>query len=110
MDDLLSAVLPALLDIAGLFLAALLSWLALKAKQKFAIDIEAAHRDALHTALMTGIRNALQKGIGGEGAVKLAVTYATQSVPDAIHNLAPAEPILQAIARAKLEGETKAAR
>jgi hypothetical protein len=60
------------------------------------ISIEARHREALHSALMTGVNSALGKVsdlIGGHAidvrstAVAEAVTYVLQAVPDAVKAL-----------------------
>lgn len=106
MDHILAAVaaelLPTILEVAGIGLAAALSWAAVEAKRRFGLDIQARHREALHSALMNGVRAALERGDTGEAALVEAVRYARASVPDAIRKLAPDGAVLLDLARAKL--------
>lgn len=103
MDAILNAVIPQLLEIFALILAAVLTWAAAKAKAKFGIDIEARHRDALHSAIMTGVRLALAKGMGGQAVVTAALDHARMSVPDAINALGAGKTVLINIAEAKMQ-------
>ena len=70
-------------------------------------EIEARHREALHSALMTGARIALQRGLKPQAAVDMAIGYARTSVPDAIRELDPNEAVLTSRARAVLEEAQK---
>ncbi|MDS9468224.1 hypothetical protein RGQ15_11665 [Paracoccus sp. MBLB3053] len=103
MDAFMHAVLPQLLEIAGLILTAVLTWAAAKAKAKWGIEIEARHREALHSAIMTGINLALSKGLTAQAAVDAALDYATKSVPDAIGALKPSAETIADLAKAKLQ-------
>lgn len=102
LDQILAALLPHLLEIAALALTALIGWAAQRFNAWTGIQIEARHRDALHLAIMTGIRRALDAGQSHDVAIDAAVEYAKKSVPDAIRALKPARDILGAIARSKL--------
>ena len=102
MSLILTAVLPPLLDIAGLAVAAVLVRVSLVAKQRWGLEIEARHRDALHSALMSGVRAALAGGLTGRAAVDAAIEHAARSVPDAIGRLDPTAQVITAIAEAKL--------
>ncbi len=84
-------------------LAVLLARVSLAAKNRLGLDIEKRHQDALHSALMSGVRAALQRGSVGEAIVAEAVRYAQSSVPDAIAKLAPAGGVLAELARAKID-------
>ena len=86
-----------------LILAAVLTWAAAKAKAKFGIDIEARHRDALHSAIMTGVRLALANGMSKEAVVTAALDHARLSVPDAINALGAGKTVLINIAEAKMQ-------
>lgn len=105
--DILNAILvaaaPHLLELVGGALAALLSWAAMAARAKWSIDIEARHREALHSALMTGARMALDRALSQASAADLAVGYARASVPGAIKALRPSPDVLVNLARAKLQ-------
>ncbi|QEU08244.1 hypothetical protein [Paracoccus yeei] len=103
METILNALLPQLLEIVALTLAAVLTWAAAKAKAKFGIDIEARHRDALHSAIMTGVRLALANGMSGGAAVTAALDHARLSVPDAITALGAGKTVLINIAEAKMQ-------
>lgn len=111
MNPILTAVLPPLLDIAGIAVAGVLIRVSLVAKQRWGIEIEARHREALHAALMSGVRAALAGGLSGQAAVDAAIRHAARSVPDAINRLSPTAQVLASIAEAKLaeakRGETK---
>lgn len=101
--ELYAAVLPAVLQAIAALLGLLLLRASEAARKRWGIQIEAAHRDALHSALMSGIRAALSRGLSGTAAVASAVTYAQQSVPDAIKALAPSAEVITQIAEAKLD-------
>lgn len=103
MQTILNAVIPQLLEIFALILAAVLTWAAAKAKAKFGIDIEARHRDALHSAIMTGVRLALANGMSKEAVVTAALDHARLSVPDAINALGAGKTVLINIAEAKMQ-------
>lgn len=102
LDNILAALAPHLLEVIGGALTLLLGLLFAQIRAKTGIDIEARHREALHSALMTGIRLALSKGLKPQDAVKIAIGYAEQSVPDALRRLRPQGQTLEALARAKL--------
>lgn len=100
---LLNLLLPHLLELASALLAMSIGWAALRFHAWTGIQIEARHRDALHSALMTGARAALSRGLPVQQAVDYAVGYAQTSVPGAVAKLRPSEPVLQQLARAKLQ-------
>lgn len=95
-------LLPVLLQLLGLILGGLLFGLSRLARQRWGIEIEASHREALHSALMSGVRAAVARGLSGPAATASAVAYAGRSVPDALGALKPAEGVLASIAEAKL--------
>lgn len=98
----LPQVLPTVLELTGIALGGVLLRASLVAKRRWGIDIEARHREALHSALMSGVRAALDRGLSGRAAVDAAVEHATQSVPDAIGALDPTIEVLATIAKSKL--------
>ncbi|MDD2870101.1 hypothetical protein [Neomegalonema sp.] len=95
-------LLPILLQLLGLVIGGLLLSLSQLARRRWGIEIEAAHRDALHSALMSGVRAAVARGLNGQAATAAAVAYAGRSVPDALTALNPGEGVLVSIAEAKL--------
>lgn len=73
------------------------------AARKWGIDVEAKHRDALHSALLTGARLAVNRQLTGPAAVKLILDYVAKSVPGAINKLTPPPAVLADLAEAKLQ-------
>ena len=100
---LVAAVTPLLIDLLAIVLMAALTWAAAWGKRKFGVDIEAKHRDALHSALMTGARLAAARQLTGLGALQLILDYVRKSVPDALASLAPSQAVLTDLADAKLQ-------
>jgi len=102
MTTIIAAVAPQLLTAVGALLAVLIGWAADTARRRWGIQIEQAHREALHSAIMTGVKLALQRGMSGPQAAELAVGYARASVPDAIAALGARDDVLANLARAKI--------
>ncbi len=106
MKDILTALsaelLPLLLQGIGVILGLLLLRATTYASTRWGIEIEARHREALHSAIMSGIRAALSKGLSGQAVLDSALVYVTQSVPDALNALDPSAEVLQQLAEAKL--------
>ena len=95
--------LPHILEIIGGALALLIGYAATAFTRWTGIRIDHEHRVALHSALMTGIRAAVSRGMNAEQAVEHAKAYAETSVPDALRRLKPDPAVLQSLARAKLQ-------
>ncbi|MCG7626154.1 hypothetical protein [Epibacterium sp. Ofav1-8] len=106
MNDILQELLPVALSGLSVLLTALIGSAAHTAKRRWGLDIEARHRDALHSALMSGIRAGLERGPdeAAEVLIREAVDHAKASVPDAILRLGPNDHVLQNLARSKLAG------
>ena len=102
MEQIWQIIAPHVLEIIAVGLSAIIASAAGYAKRKWGLDIEARHRDALHSALLTGIKMAMARNLDTGKAVDLAIGYARLSVPDAIKALKPAEGVLASIARAKI--------
>ncbi|MGR3480706.1 hypothetical protein [Salipiger marinus] len=100
MQDLLNHITPALIALIGAVLTYLLSRVAGAVQAATGIEIEKRHREALHSAIMTGIAAALAKGpAAGVDVLKAqAISYAQHSVPDAIRALVPGDGVLDALA------------
>ena len=103
MQTILNAAMPHVLEILGLALTGIIGWAATTARQKWGIDIAARHRDALHSALMTGAQLAIARELTGRAALELTLGYVRSSVPDAIGALKPNPAVLQNLAEAKLK-------
>lgn len=106
LNTVIAAIAPQLLTAVGALLTVLIGWAADTARRRWGIQIEQAHREALHSAIMTGVKLALQRGMSGPQAAELAVGYARASVPDAIAALGARDDVLANLARAKM-GEAR---
>ncbi len=102
LSELYAAILPLILTAIAALLAQIIAGAAKVAKERWGIEVEARHRDALHSALMSGVRAALSRGLTGRAAVDSAVAYATKSVPDALARLGPSSEVLSRLATSKL--------
>ncbi|WYK06251.1 hypothetical protein DWF04_021545 [Cereibacter sphaeroides f. sp. denitrificans] len=101
-SDLLTALAPSLLDLAGVALTALIGFATVRFQRWTGIQIEARHREALHSAIMTAARVAVARGLTREVATEFVSAYVHASVPDAIKRLSPSAQTLDALVRSKL--------
>lgn len=111
MNELFEQVTPYLISLA----ATILTYLAVRAnaymKVKTGLEIEAINRQALHSALETGVELAIAKATKNKTAaaaaqdelVAMIVEYVQRSVPDALETLRPSREQLQDMAIAKVE-------
>lgn len=110
MNDILNALLDPLMEIIGTILLSLLIWASTEAARYFNVKIEEKHMRTVHSALLTGIRAALQDGIGRMGGeksqanlVNAAVTYALNGgATDAIDRLKISGDTLADLAKSKI--------
>ena len=93
VEGFYSVVQPYLLAVVSVVATAIVGWLAELLRRKFNLDIDAAHREALQTALTNGAGLLIGKAgsaIAGKkldlksAALAEAVNYVLQAVPDAI--------------------------
>lgn len=103
MNEFLTAAQPYALELFGLALTPAILWVSVRVAKKTGLDIQAKHREALHSALMTAARLALAKQLTAVAAVELIMGYVRQSVPDALGKLKPSEDVLKSLATSKLE-------
>ncbi|WP_414973757.1 hypothetical protein [Cereibacter sphaeroides] len=66
------------------------------------IQIEARHREALHSAIMTAARVAVARGLTREVATEFVAAYVHASVPEAMKRLSPSTDTLDRLVRSKL--------
>lgn len=102
LSDLSAALVPGLITLFGTVLTILINRASAVARERWGIEVEARHREALHAAIMSGIQSALSRGLTGRAVIGAAMEHASVSVPDAIRKLTPGPGVLQAIAEAKL--------
>ncbi len=95
VEGIYDVVQPYLLAIVSVVATAIVGWLAELLRRKFSLEIDAAHRDALQTALTNGagllvgkIGHALADRKIDLKSVALAeaVNYVVQAVPDAVRH------------------------
>lgn len=108
-DALQPVIVEAILTLVLAFIAYLMRFL----PAKMQVEIEQRHRDALHSALNTGVGaalDALEAGIRLNPALATAdatigkvLDYTQRSVPDAIRKLGPTPEHLRDMARAKVQ-------
>lgn len=107
LSTLWIAVQPLLPELIGMAATAIVGNVAIVARRRFNIDMQARHREALHSALTTGAQLAIDRKLTSQAAINLILAYARQSVPDAIKALKPGADILENLARAKLAKAAK---
>ncbi|SIS98613.1 hypothetical protein [Paracoccus saliphilus] len=109
IDSIQNILQPILVDYAVWLILGVLAWFLRRLPERWRIEIEAKHRDALHSALNTGVGlaiDALQKhpsiAVPDRAAGEI-VSYVRRSVPGAIRRLGPSQGQLEQMARAKLQ-------
>jgi len=119
-EGLYDIIAPYVFMLVSAAVVGLLTWLTNIIKQWTGIQIEARHREALHSAMMTGVAAALARGMLKASEVtvdvksqivKEAVEWAYRSVPDALNALGASPAALAELATAKITllAETPAA-
>lgn len=96
---------PIVLSVAATILTALGAWVTKLLNDKVGIDVEARHREALHSALMTGAKAAVEafgKTQDPKAVARMAIEYAQKSVPDALDKLNPSPAVLEKLAASKV--------
>lgn len=92
-DSLLGVFRPYLIELAGIFIAALAAWLFKLIREKLGLDIEARHREAFQAALTQAAGLLISRLGSGSLASRLpidspgiaaGVAYVQGAVPDAI--------------------------
>ncbi|EGJ23426.1 hypothetical protein RSWS8N_15100 [Cereibacter sphaeroides WS8N] len=101
-SDLLTALAPSLLDLAGVVLTTLIGFATVRFQRWTGIQIEARHREALHSAIMTAARVAVARKLAPDAATEFVSSYVRNSVPDALKQLAPPADTLDALVRSRL--------
>ncbi|MGC9447649.1 hypothetical protein [Cereibacter johrii] len=101
-SDLLTALTPSLLDLAGVALTALIGFATVRFQRWTGIQIEARHREALHSAIMTAARVAVARGLTRDVATEFVSAYVRTSVPHALKRLSPSAETMDALVRSKL--------
>lgn len=111
-DSIWIAVQPYIVDVLVAIMTALLGMIYAWVRAKFGIDIEAKHREALHSAVVTGLNLGAAKIGGvlagrtisvGSPVVAEAMTWVARSVPDALGHFGITDAKLQELVLAKAQ-------
>lgn len=103
MQSIIQSAMPSLMDLLGVLLAGVIAWASNTARRRWGLAIEANHREALQSAIMTGARLALAGKLDAQAAIALILSHVQASVPDAVGALKPSTDVLTNLARAKLQ-------
>lgn len=98
MMELLALITPALLSLLGIILAWGINRGAAALELSTGIRLEENARDALHSAIISGVEAALAGENPKDVVIQHAVAYAHNSVPDAIARLVPGDGVLDQLA------------
>ena len=101
--ELWEALAPSFIEALGAIITLMFGWLSVTLHRKWGIEIEARHREALHLALMTGARAAIDGNLSGVQARSMVMDYVRQSVPDALGYLMATDSVLMRLAEAKIQ-------
>jgi cytochrome bd-type quinol oxidase subunit 2 len=105
---------PFLVEVASVFVSAVVLWLAATMKAKLNIDIEAKHREALQAALTNAAGLVINRAGGMAGAIALpgrsaliveGVDYVVQSAPDALKHFGITPEAAGEVLKQKLEAK-----
>jgi hypothetical protein len=105
-EEFFATVTPALVNFMAVAVPALLLWATTILRNWTAKEREARDRQALHSALKTGMESAEQKyGARADTKTKVeyAIDYANKSTPDAVANLAPSKEVMIKLAQSKAQ-------
>jgi hypothetical protein len=105
---------PFLVEVASVFISAVVLWLATTMKSKLNIDIEAKHREALQAALTNAAGLVINRAGGMASALALpgrnpliieGVDYVVKSAPDALKHFGITPEAAGAVLTEKLEAK-----
>ena len=103
LETLWAAVSPAILEVLSAIVMLSITLVAQRLHKAYGLTIEQRHREALHTAIVSGVRAAMARG--DKDAARSAVEHALASTPDAVKALGASDGVLYGIAQAKLSIE-----
>jgi hypothetical protein len=113
-DAIFGVIRPYLVELAGVFVAALAAWLFKLLREKLGIDIEAKHRDALQAALTNAAGLVINRAGGLAGALALpnsnpivqqGVSYVIEATPDALRHFGITPEEARRVLTEKLEAK-----
>lgn len=102
-ETLWAAASPTVLEVLSALVMLSITLVAQRLHKAYGLTIEQRHREALHAAIVSGVRAAM--GRGDTDIARSAVEHAMASTPDAVRALKATEGVLQGIAQAKISIE-----
>lgn len=101
-QEIMEALAPYLAEIVAILVLFALSPVIAAFQRWTGIQIQARHRDALHSAIRTGVLVSIDKGLGGPALSAAVREYVALSVPDALTALGPTGDVLEALIASKV--------
>lgn len=101
MEEIFEAIAPHLLELFMALVTLATGYATLKLRQLTGVELDAKHRESLHSAIRTGVTVMLERGASGEVLKEGVKQYVKDSVPDAIKALLPGESVLENLIAAK---------
>lgn len=104
LSEILEALAPHLVEAFAALLTFAITWAAWRFRKWTGIQIEEKHQRALHSAIMSGVRAAIDAEPGHRATdaknvlIAKAVAHARESVPDALQALKPGGFVLERLA------------
>lgn len=111
IDSIQSIVQPIIVELLLSLVLAIIGYAFSFLPARFRLDIQQRHRDALHSALNTGVSLAIDTAqlhpsiAVPDRALAEVINYVERSVPDALRKLGPSRAMLEDMARAKLQAK-----
>lgn len=102
-QEIMEALAPHLIEAFMALVTLATGYVVVLVKRYTGIQIEERHRQALHSAIHTGVLALADKGLSGEQLIEGVKDYIRQSVPDALAYLIPGEGVLATLIRAKIK-------
>lgn len=106
-QEVLEAILPHLIEAFMALVTLATGYVVVLFKRWTGIQIEERRRQALHSAIRTGVLALMDRGLYGEQLIEGVKDYIRQSVPDTLAALVPGESVLATLIKSKIREITK---
>jgi hypothetical protein len=100
--EIIEALAPHLIEALMALITLATGYGVVQFKRWTGIQIEERHRQALHSAIRTGVVALAERGLTGDELIKGVKDYIRQSVPDALASLVPGDGVLSTLIKAKV--------
>lgn len=103
MEQIIDILAPHIVTLLSALIAAAIAYATKLLRDYTGVQIQKKLRDDLHSAAMTGIRKALQKGLGSDAAIVEATSWVqTKGAPDAVKAFQMSADDIAAVVASKL--------